>query len=64
VQNKVDIKVVGIKVVGIKVVGIKVVGIKVVDITVGTTVDITGITDITTDIMGTGMVGGGILGLE
>jgi hypothetical protein len=41
-----------------------VVGIKVVDITVGTTVDITGITDITTDIMGTGMVGGGILGLE
>jgi hypothetical protein len=50
--------------VGITVVGIKVVDIMVVDITVGTTVDITGITDITTDITGTGTVGGGILGLE
>jgi hypothetical protein len=54
VQHKVDIKVVDITVVDITV----------VDITVGITVDITGITDITTDIMGTGMVGGGILGLE
>jgi hypothetical protein len=52
------------QVVDIKVVVIPAVATQVVDITVDTTVDITGITDITTDITGTGMVGGGILGLE
>jgi hypothetical protein len=48
-------------------VDIKVVDITVAtmaDLTVGTTVDITGIMEITTDITGTGTVGGGFPGLE
>jgi len=63
----VAIQAIAILVADIKAVDIKVVDIAVattVGITVGTSMDIAGITDTATDITGTGTVGGGFPGLE
>jgi hypothetical protein len=72
VIQAIAIRGVAIQAIAIWVVDIQAVAIQVVDIavattagiTAGTIVDITGITDIATDITGTGTAGGGFPGLE